>query len=61
MLQLNEAMKIAMISFTFPIQMLMAYIFARKTNRNFPIRFIYMLDTTVFLCILWWFEKYFEY
>jgi hypothetical protein len=51
-------MFVAMISFTFPIQILMASIFAKLTKRNFLFRTSYILDFCVFGVVFWWFIMY---
>ena len=60
-LELDEAMYVAMVSFAFPFQILIGYIFANMTNRNFILRFSQMFDIAVFICVLIWFEKFEEY
>jgi hypothetical protein len=56
--ELDEAMFVAMISFSFPLQILMAYIFSLYTDRRFIMRSSSYLDLAVFTCVLIWFEQY---
>ena len=60
-LELDEAMYIAMVSFAFPLQILMAYIYSQYTDRNFSIRRTIYIDLAIFFCVLIWFEKFEEY
>ena len=57
-LELDEAMYIAMISFSFPFQFLMAYIYAVYTKRNMIIRTTTFVDMAIFACVVVWFEKF---
>ena len=59
--ELDEAMFVAMISFSFPAQLVMAIIYASYTNRNFVMRSTSWLDLGIFTCVVVWFEKYEEY
>ena len=61
MLELDEAMFVAMISFSFPFQLLMAYIYSRYACRNFVLRSTSYIDIAIFTCVVVWFEKYEEY
>ena len=56
--ELDEAMVVAMVSFAFPFQVLMSYLYAQKTNRNFKFRTANIFDLTIFACVALWFEKY---
>ena len=59
--ELDEAMFVAMISFSFPLQFLMAYIYARYTDRVFVVRATSLVDLGIFFLVAFWFEKYEEY
>jgi len=50
----------AMISFAFPFQFVMSYIYAKYTNRNFKVRSTQIVDLAIFACVVVWFEKYEE-
>ena len=54
-------MFVAMVSFSFPFQLAMAYIYSRYTNRNFVLRSTSIVDMAIFGCVVLWFEKYEEY
>ena len=60
-LELDEAMLVAMVSFSFPMQFLMTYIYARYTDRVFVVRMTSYIDLGIFGVVLFWFEKYEEY
>ena len=59
--ELDESMFVAMISFSFPMQILMAFIFSKYTERRFIMRSSNYLDLAIFGCVVVWFEKYEEY
>ena len=59
--ELDEAMFVAMVSFSFPFQLAMAYIYSKYTNRNFVLRSTSIVDMAIFGCVVLWFEKYEEY
>lgn len=54
-------MFVAMISFSFPAQILMAFIFSKYTESRFIMRASSYLDLAIFACVVVWFEKYEEY
>ena len=56
--ELDEAMIVAMISFSFPFQFLMSYIYSNYTKRNFIVRWTSLVDMAIFACVVVWFEKY---
>lgn len=56
--ELDEAMIVAMMSFSFPFQFLMSYIYSAYTNRNFHVRWTSIVDLVIFACVVVWFEKY---
>ena len=60
-LELDEAMLVAMVSFAFPMQFLMTYIYACYTGRVFVIRMTSFIDLGIFGLVLFWFVKYEEY
>lgn len=60
-LELDEAMLVAMISFFFPLQLLMAYIYSGYTNRVFCAKTTSLVDLSIFGLVAFWFEKYEEY
>lgn len=56
--ELDDAMYIAMVSFSFPFQLLMAFIYAKYTNRNFIVRSSSLIDLAITSCVFIWFEKF---
>ena len=56
--ELDDAMFIALVSFSFPFQMLAQYLYSKNTKRNFNFRSILFFDLGVFICVLLWFEKF---
>lgn len=59
--ELEEVMLVGMISFSFPFQFLMSYIYSRYTGRNFKVRSTSIVDLMIVACIIVWFEKFEEY
>ena len=59
--ELDEAMVVAMVSFAFPFQLLISYIFSKLTNRNFVLRATSIFDMMIFFLVAVWFEKFEEY
>lgn len=56
--ELDEAMIIAMISFSFPFQFLMSYIYSVYTKRNMIVRTTTIVDMAIFAAVVVWFEKF---
>lgn len=61
MIELDEAMVLAMVSFAFPFQILAQYIFAKLTNRKFELRTTQYFDLFIVVFVTVWFEKFEEY
>ena len=59
--ELEEVMIVGMISFSFPFQFLMSYIYSHFTGRNFKVRSTSIIDLIIVLCVGVWFEKFEEY
>ena len=59
--ELQEAMVVAMAAFTFPLALILTFIFTRYTNRNFNWRFSHVIDMCIFALVIVWFVKYEEY
>ena len=60
-LELDEAMYIAMVSFAFPFQLLFSFIYSKLTNRNFNVRSTTVIDMMNVTLVFVWFEKFEEY
>mmetsp|Transcript_25050 Transcript_25050/g.33592 ORF Transcript_25050/g.33592 Transcript_25050/m.33592 type:complete len:138 (-) Transcript_25050:809-1222(-) len=54
-------MIVAMISFSFPLTLLMQCIFTRYTHRNFSLRSTSIIDLAIFALVVFWFERYEDY
>ena len=54
-------MIVVMVSFSFPFQLLISYIYAKLTNRNFVLRFTSIFDMFIVVLVSVWFEKFEEY
>ena len=57
-LELNEAMIVAMVSFALPFQLFINYVFARLTNRKYIFRATASLDLLFFILVTVWFYRY---
>lgn len=55
---LTQTMVLAMISLTFPLQIILQYIFAKLTNRVFFIRMQNVADILIACCVIVWFYVY---
>ena len=60
-LELDETMIIAMVSFSFPFQFLVSYVYSRLTNRNFVLRFTTIFDLGITALVIVWFIKFEQY
>jgi len=56
--ELNEAMDIGIIALTFPLQILLGYLYSKLTKRVFTLRASNYLDLAISVCILIWFEMF---
>ena len=54
-------MIIAMVSFSFPFQFLISYLYSKLTNRNFVVRLTTIFDLVVTVLVVVWFIKFEHY
>ena len=54
-------MYVAMVSFSFPFQLLISYVYSKMTNRNFVLRFTSIFDMLIVVLVLVWFIKFEQY
>ena len=54
-------MYVAMVSFAFPFQLLISFVYSKLTNRNFVLRFTSIFDMLIVVLVLVWFIKFEQY
>ena len=59
--ELEWVMYLGMVSFAFPFQFLMSYVYSSLTNRNFRVRSTSLVDLIIVFCVFVWYEKFKEY
>lgn len=60
-LDLNEAMVISLITFTYPLRQIMSYIFTRLTRRQYVYNAENYVDIVLFSSVLIWVERFYFY
>ena len=56
--ELNKSMYVAMIAFSFPLQIIGQYIYSKLTKRVYYFRVVNGLDLTIFILVCVWFERF---
>ena len=59
--ELDEAMFVGMVSFAFPFQMIMSYIYSKLTDTRYVLRITAIFDLLITIFVAWWFVKFEEY
>ena len=60
-IDLEEAMIVAMVSFSFPVRMLVIRLYARYTERSISFSIDEFVDLILAGCVALWFERFVEY
>lgn len=60
-IDLEEAMFVAMVSFSFPIRMMVLRLYARYTERIIAFTLDEFVDLVLTICVIVWFERFVEY